>query len=165
MACAGCGSEVSAGYAFCPRCGRRQPVACVACGAACEPDFAFCPRCGTARAASGGVTPAEGIVGKPAAAVPRTGTATDKPGRDADRRQVTVLFADLAGFTTLSERLDPEDVRAFQNDLFREMAAGIERYGGFVEKYVGDAVLAVFGAPRAHEDDPERALHAALDLH
>src|SRR5262245_26484796 len=168
MACAGCGSEVSAGYAFCPRCGRRQPVACVACGAACEPDFAFCPRCGTARAASGGVTPAEGIVGKPAAAVagpvPRAGTAVHEPGRDADRRQVTVLFADLAGFTTLSERLDPEDVRAFQNALFATLSKAITRYDGFVEKFVGDAVLAVFGAPVAHEDDPERALCAALDM-
>ncbi|HUG38223.1 MAG TPA: adenylate/guanylate cyclase domain-containing protein [Candidatus Limnocylindrales bacterium] len=89
------------------------------------------------------------------------------PGRDEaeNRRPATILFADLAGFTAISERLDPEDVRAFQNDLFREMAAGIERYEGFVEKYVGDAVMAIFGAPVAHEDDPERALHAALALH
>ena len=78
---------------------------------------------------------------------------------------MTVLFADLSGFTALSERLDPEDVRAFQNDLFREMAAAIARYEGFVEKFVGDAVMAVFGAPVAHEDDPERALRAALAMH
>src|SRR5262245_32388239 len=99
MACAGCGSEVTAGFAFCPRCGRRQPVACVACGAACEPDFAFCPRCGTARAGSGQVTPTAGSLGKPltpvvAGLTPRTGTALHEPARDADRRQVTVLFAD-----------------------------------------------------------------------
>ena len=81
---------------------------------------------------------------------------------EGDRRPVTVLFADLAGFTALSEGLDPEDVRAIQSDLFREMSASIERYEGFVEKFVGDAVMAVFGAPRAHEDDPERALRAAL---
>jgi adenylate cyclase len=73
-----------------------------------------------------------------------------------------VLFADLAGFTALSEGLDPEEVRGIQADLFREMSASIERYDGFVEKFVGDAVMAVFGAPRAHEDDPERGLHAAL---
>jgi adenylate cyclase len=73
-----------------------------------------------------------------------------------------VLFADLAGFTALSEGLDPEDVRAIQTDLFREMIASVERYEGFVEKFVGDAVMAVFGAPRAHEDDPERGLGAAL---
>ncbi|HWN14968.1 MAG TPA: adenylate/guanylate cyclase domain-containing protein, partial [Candidatus Dormibacteraeota bacterium] len=81
---------------------------------------------------------------------------------EGDRRPVTVLFADLAGFTALSEGLDPEDVRAIQSDLFHEMAASIARYEGFVEKFVGDAVMAVFGAPRAHEDDPERGLGAAL---
>ena len=77
---------------------------------------------------------------------------------------MTVLFADVTGFTTLSERLDPEEVRAFQNALFETLAQAITRYDGFVEKFVGDAVMAVFGAPVAHEDDPERALHAALDM-
>jgi adenylate cyclase len=84
--------------------------------------------------------------------------------READRRSVTVLFADLSGFTTLSERLDPEDVRAFQNALFETLSAAIARYDGFVEKFVGDAALAVFGAPVAHEDDPARACAAALDM-
>src|SRR5207247_4931823 len=72
---------------------------------------------------------------------------------------------DLSGFTALSERVDPEEIRSFQNDLIREMAAAIEQYGGFVEKFVGDAVMAVFGAPVAHENDPERALRAALSMH
>lgn len=84
--------------------------------------------------------------------------------READRRQVTVLFADLSGFTALAERLDPEEVRAFQNALFETLAQAIARYDGFVEKFMGDAVLAVFGAPVAHEDDPERALYTALDM-
>ena len=78
---------------------------------------------------------------------------------------MTVLFADLSGFTTLGERLDPEEVRTLQGELFEAMAASIKRYDGFVEKFVGDAVMAVFGAPVAHEDDPERALHAALVMH
>ncbi len=77
---------------------------------------------------------------------------------------MTVLFADVSGFTTLAERLDPEEVRAFQNALFETLARVITRYDGFVEKFIGDAVLAVFGAPVAHEDDPERALNAALDI-
>jgi len=88
----------------------------------------------------------------------------DGTDREADRRQVTVLFADLSGFTALSERLDPEDVRAFQNALFEMLARTITRYDGFVEKFVGDAVLAVFGAPVAHEDDPARACDAALKM-
>jgi len=78
---------------------------------------------------------------------------------------VTVLFADVVGFTTLSERLDAEEVRALQGELFAELAGAIERADGFLEKYVGDAVMAVFGAPVAHEDDPERALHVALEMH
>jgi adenylate cyclase len=148
MTCAGCGAEATADFAFCPRCGRRLPRVCTGCGFACETDFAFCPRCGKA-------------LGQGPAAV------TEKPaarGPEADRRQVTVLFADLSGFTALAERLDPEVVRAFQSALFEAFGQAIARYDGFVEKFVGDAVLAVFGAPVAHEDDPERALEAALDM-
>ena len=97
-------------------------------------------------------------------ALAAAGTARDRQA-EGDRRLVTVLFADLAGFTALAESLDPEEVRALQTDLFRELSGAIERYDGFVEKFVGDAVMAVFGAPHAHEDDPERALHAALLMH
>ncbi len=163
--CAGCGSEASPGFAFCPRCGRRLPSPCPACGFTCEPDFAFCPRCGAVRGSGpGGAT----SPGAPSAPVePRKIPASVKPdgtGREADRRQVTVLFADLSGFTALAERLDPEEVRAFQNALFETLAQAIARYDGFVEKFVGDAVLAIFGAPVAHEDDPARACDAALDM-
>jgi len=119
-------------------------MTCSGCGFDAPADFAFCPKCGARLAAAPAPPPS-------AAAAP-----------DSDRRPVTVLFADLAGFTALSEGLDPEDVRAIQSDLFREMSAAVERYEGFVEKFVGDAVMAVFGAPRAHEDDPERSLRAAL---
>ena len=72
---------------------------------------------------------------------------------EGERKQVTVLFADLSGFTAVSERMDPEVIRAFQNDLFEEMAAVVYQHKGFVEKFVGDAVMAVFGAPVTHEDD------------
>ena len=140
--CSGCGHEAVPGFAFCPRCGNRLPTACAACGRECKPDFAFCPHCG----------------------VPRAVDSRVDGDREADRRHVTVVFADLCGFTALAERLDPEDVRAFQNRLFETLAGAIARYEGFVEKFVGDAVLAVFGAPVAHEDDPERACHAALDM-
>lgn len=76
-----------------------------------------------------------------------------------------MLFADLSGFTSISERLDPEDVRALQTDLYAALRAVVERCGGFVEKFVGDALMVVFGAPLAHEDDPERAMRCALDMH
>lgn len=106
--------------------------------------FAFCPGCGL----------------KLAAAAPApTG------GADADRRAATVLFADLSGFTTISERLDPEDVRRLQTDLFGALRGVIDRFDAYPEKFIGDAVVAVFGAPVAHEDDPQRALRAALEMH
>lgn len=98
--------------------------------------------------------------GIPAPSVP----AKVRADPEVDRRQVTVLFADVSSFTQLAERLDPEEVRAFQNALFETLAGVVTRYRGFVEKFVGDAVLAVFGAPIAHEDDPERALCAALEM-
>jgi class 3 adenylate cyclase/tetratricopeptide (TPR) repeat protein len=81
-----------------------------------------------------------------------------------ERKQVTVLFADLSGFTALSESADPELIRAFQKDLFRDLARIIYQHEGFVEKFVGDAILAMFGAPIAHEDDAERALRVALAM-
>lgn len=77
---------------------------------------------------------------------------------------MTVLFADLSGFTALSERLDPEIMRALQNELFELLTESVHKMGGFVDKFVGDALLALFGAPVAHENDPERALRAALDM-
>ena len=106
--------------------------------------FAFCPGCGLKLAAAA-----------PAPAV----------GADADRRAATVLFADLSGFTTISERLDPEDVRRLQTDLFGALRGVIDRFDAYPEKFIGDAVVAVFGAPVAHEDDPQRALRAALEMH
>lgn len=119
-------------------------MACAGCGFEILPDFAFCPRCGRQQAAAG--------------------VARQQQPDDADRRPVTVLFADLCGFTSLSERLDPEEVRSFQGVLFDSLGQAVARRGGFVAKYLGDAVLALFGAPVAHEDDPERALDTALDM-
>jgi len=133
----------------CPRCGFEAPL-----------DFAFCPKCGNRLAAAFASSPTA-----PPAKAPSFPADAIRPGEaEADRRPVTVLFADLSGFTALSERLDPEDVRALQGELFKEMSETIARFDGFVEKFVGDAVMAVFGAPAAHEDDPERALRAALAM-
>jgi adenylate cyclase len=132
-----------------------MPTMTCACGFEAPADFAFCPKCGQRLTAV-------------AASAPQTESASasePQPAeKESDRRPVTVLFADLSGFTTLSERLDPEDVRALQSDLFTAMSETIQRFDGFVEKYVGDAVLAAFGAPVAHEEDPERAIRAALAM-
>ncbi|MEO8311303.1 MAG: adenylate/guanylate cyclase domain-containing protein [Caldimonas sp.] len=109
--------------------------------------FAFCPGCGQKLAA------------------PPTAPAAPAATPGADRRSATVLFADLSGFTSISERLDPEDVRRLQTDLFGALRAVIDRFDAYPEKFIGDAVVAVFGAPVAHEDDPQRALRAALEMH
>jgi class 3 adenylate cyclase len=81
-----------------------------------------------------------------------------------ERKVVTVLFADLVGFTSRSEQLDPEDVRAFLSPYYARLRTELERFGGTVEKFIGDAVMALFGAPVTHEDDPERAVRAALAI-
>src|SRR5213594_478998 len=81
-----------------------------------------------------------------------------------ERKVVTVLFADLVGFTARSEQLDPEDVAAVLRPYHERLRSELERFGGTVEKFIGDAVMALFGAPVAHEDDPERAVRAALAI-
>ena len=155
MECSACGFDVHSDFAFCPQCGARQPISCAACGYPCEPSFAFCPKCGAS--VGGTKQTATKAASPPKPTSPRLHIA-------ADRRSITVLFADLCGFTTLSEQIDPEVMRALQNELFDELTQAVEQYGGFVDKFVGDALLALFGAPVAHEDDPMRALHAARDM-
>src|SRR6188474_1152214 len=84
------------------------------------------------------------------------------PESRRERKVISVAFADLVGFTTRSERLDPEDIEAFLRPYHEQVKADFERFGGTVEKFIGDAIVAVFGAPIAHEDDAERAVRAAL---
>ena len=95
-------------------------------------------------------------------------TTPSEPARitigERERRLVTVLFCDLVGFTPLSEQLDPEDVREIQSMCFGSMSKEIEQFAGTVEKYVGDAILAFFGVPVAHEDDAERAIRYGLNM-
>src|SRR3954452_2345907 len=85
-------------------------------------------------------------------------------GAREERKVVTVLFVDLVGSTAQADRRDPEDVRATLVPFYEGLRKDIERFGGRVEKFIGDAVMALFGAPVAHEDDPERAVRTALDI-
>src|SRR6266545_5595376 len=93
-----------------------------------------------------------------------TGIADPGPGSGEERKVVTVLFADVTSSTELGERLDPERLRALLGAYFAAMAAVVESWGGTVEKYIGDAIMAVFGVPSVREDDAERALYAALEM-
>jgi class 3 adenylate cyclase len=101
-----------------------------------------------------------------ATATPRTDTAIPQPSQvgSAERRQITVMFSDLVGSTALSVRMDPEDLREVISAYRMCVAETVRRFGGFVAKYMGDGVLAYFGYPQAHEDDPERAVRAGLEL-
>src|SRR5256714_3422789 len=143
LGCVCCGAEHARGARFGGGCGPPPRRLAPACGFEQPAGATFCSNCGIALRDD----------------ARRAGEASDDR---QERRVVTVLFADLAGSTALGERLDPEDVRELQGELFELINAEVERFGGTTEKFAGDAVLAVFGIPQAHEDDPERAVRAAL---
>ena len=92
-------------------------------------------------------------------------TTESTPPMTSERKHVTIMFSDMSGYTAMTERLDPEDVKRIMSDIFGEITAIIKRYDGFIERFIGDAVMAVFGVPIAHEDDPIRAIRAALEIH
>ncbi len=166
ISCLNCGHHNPPRNRFCGGCGNPLPSTCPSCGAANPAGNRFCGVCGSA------------LVGTAPLSVPtpssidtsptlRSSIPSGSPGVnlvERERRLVTVLFCDLVGFTPLSERLDPEDVREIQSVYFGQMSREIGRFGGTVEKYIGDAVLAMFGVPMAHEDDAVRAVRCGLSM-
>jgi class 3 adenylate cyclase/tetratricopeptide (TPR) repeat protein len=156
VVCSGCGTDNETGRKFCKECGIRLAVACPACGAANAADAKFCGEC-AARLA--GATPAGAARSDAGSVIPAPAT---RPV--AERRLVSVMFADLVGFTTLAEGRDAEDTRELLARYFDLAGDVVGRYGGVVEKFIGDAVMAVWGTPVAHEDDAERAVRAGLEL-
>ena len=162
MNCPSCGTPTEPGRKFCGECGSRLAQVCSSCGTTNTPTARFCGECGNPLVA--GATPPAAV---PAGATPpmvSTAPAGQAPAAVAERRLVTVLFADLVGFTTLSEGRDPEEVRELLSRYFEMARDTMERYGGIVEKFIGDAVMAVWGAPVAKEDDAERGVRAGLEL-
>ena len=151
MVCSACGADNEAGRKFCKECGTALVLVCASCSSPNSADSKFCGECGSPLEQAGAV-PREAAAPS-TAAVPTT-----------ERRLVSVLFADLVGFTTISEGRDAEDVRELLSKYFDAARETVERHGGLVEKFIGDAVMAVWGTPTAHEDDAERAVRAALEL-
>jgi class 3 adenylate cyclase/tetratricopeptide (TPR) repeat protein len=145
--CPSCGTANELDRKFCRECGTSLAAPCPVCGASNAPDVKFCGGCGTDLRAT------------VAAAI---GEVREAP--TAERRLVSILFADLVGFTTISESRDAEAVRDLLSRYFETATQIIGSYGGTVEKFIGDAVMAMWGAPTAFEDDAERAVRSALDL-
>ena len=167
MACGTCGTENKAGRRFCVECGAALDSACPTCGTAVAAGEKFCGSCGS-RLATGGPEPGRqdgsGGPDAPGSAAGSGPPAPSAPEPVAERRVVSVLFADLVGFTTLAEGRDAEETRELLARYFQLSKDVVRRHGGTVEKFIGDAVMAVWGAPVAREDDAERAVRAALDL-
>jgi class 3 adenylate cyclase/tetratricopeptide (TPR) repeat protein len=188
--CTACGAENPEGAGFCARCGNALGQTCPVCSFRAPADARFCSNCGNAlRAAtdtasptpsptvtSGSVTPPRTL---PAATMPaeedlrryvpealltRIRAAGQIGAMRGERRTVTMLFADLVGSTAAAERLDPEEWADIVNGAFEHLIAPVYRYEGTLARLQGDAILAFFGAPLAHEDDPVRAVHAGLEM-
>jgi len=141
VTCSVCHTENPPGNRFCGNCGSPLALVCPSCSAENDPGTKFCGQCGTSLAL---------------AAAPGPVTS--------ERRLVTVLFADLTGYTAFSDGRDPEEVREFQTDYYDQSRRVIERFGGVIEKFIGDAVMAVWGVEVGNEDDAERAVRAGFEL-
>ncbi|MGD8739602.1 MAG: AAA family ATPase [Desulfobacterales bacterium] len=143
---------------FCLECGTELGSRCPNCEKSLPPRAKFCDSCGQKLRAPQ----------KPDSQAPEPTTAKDKlPSKPigSERKHVTALFSDLSGYTAMSEYLDPEEVKEITGKIFDEVSKIISKYEGFVEKFAGDAVMALFGATEAHEDDPVRAIKAAREIH
>lgn len=162
MQCPACDADNPESGKFCGQCGARLPVACPGCGTENPPANKFCGECGTTLdGATAEASAAPAPVSAPGSAPAATEPAVESA---AERRQLTVMFCDLADSTALSERLDPEDLRDVIG-LYQDLCGRqIDAYGGYIARYMGDGILVYFGYPQAHEDDPERAIHAALQI-
>ncbi len=146
---------------FCMGCGTALERSCPQCGAPAPAEARFCMTCGGSLEVAATVQGAG--VGEEVQPV-TTPQAPDAPPHAEERRTVTVLFADLSGYTSVAERLDPEAMKGVVDGVLRRLAEQVDRFGGRVDKYIGDAVMATFGAPTAHVDDPERAVRAGLAM-
>ena len=175
MTCAGCGFANPEAMRFCGQCGvALQPeTTCAACGLENPPGFKFCGGCGASLAADSRTLKAPSQSDRrPPTADLRSHTPkhladkilSSRTALEGERKQVTVLFADVKGSMELAEQLDPEAFSNIMQRFFRILSDGVERFEGFVAKFTGDGIMALFGASIAHEDHAQRACYAALRL-
>ena len=165
MRCTKCQAENREGAQFCGKCGDKLEVSCPACGKTNPPDNKFCDGCGKTLAVEQRAPPPD--YSKPHSYTPKflaDKILTSRGAMEGERKLVTVLFADVANFTSMSEKLDPEEVHGIMDGCFKILMDEIHRYEGTVNQFTGDGVMALFGAPLAHEDHAQRACHAALAI-
>src|SRR5246127_5435759 len=158
--CPKCGAEAAPGKRFCADCGAPLPIRCPKCGAEAQVGKPFCADCGT-RLEAASLAPA-GKPAPPPSGVRVAAEAAEIP--EGERKTVTALFADIKGSMDLMEDLDPEEARAIVDPALQLMIDAAHRYDGYVVQSTGDGIFALFGAPVAHEDHPQRALYAALRM-
>jgi class 3 adenylate cyclase len=163
MECPRCQHENRSGAKFCEECATPLTRTCSNCGNRLSTTAKFCPECAHPVAES---TPGDRFA-SPASYTPKhlaEKILTSRTALEGERKQVTVLFVDISGFTSLSERLDVEDVHQLMSRAFDLMLAEVHRYEGTVNQFLGDGIMALFGAPIAHEDHARRGVHAALGI-
>ena len=146
MECPKCQFDNPEGAGFCNECGSPLDITCPKCGKANPPGSKFCNSCGQKLEKEEAIERKELSI-------------------EGERKQVTVLFSDLSGYTAMSEKLDPEEVREIMSQVFGGITPIVNKYDGSIQKFIGDAVVAFFGVPKAHEDDPIRAIRAAKEIH
>lgn len=162
MKCMQCQFENIAGAKFCNQCGIKLDLACPQCGYVNPDGSKFCNQCG--QGLSSDVASAEPTIWKNLP--PKTPFDQGSPLKsDGERCQATILFSDLSGYTSMNERLDPEEVEVIMRRIKKEAIKIVEHHEGIVNQFVGDEVLALFGIPVAHEDDPIRAVRATMEIH
>ena len=162
MQCLKCGFQNPEGAKFCIECGSKFELSCPACGKLNTLDSKFCSECGHRLKPMAPELPQ--VSPRPLTAPPPEAAPTPVTVGH-ERKYVTVLFTDLSGYTAISEKLDPEEVKELMSRIFGQISKIITKYEGFVEKFVGDAAMVLFGIPTAHEDDPVRAVWAAREIH
>src|SRR5271167_380526 len=162
MRCPSCNHDNSVDASFCDACGAKLESVCAICGSTNQPGARFCKKCGTRIATES--APAKPAAASPAPKVRVTPEQAEASSLEGERKTVTALFADIKGSTELEQDLDPEEARAIVDPALKLMIDAVRRYDGYIVQSTGDGIFALFGAPVAHEDHPQRALFSALRM-